>query len=64
MVAIKDMEMPSCCRKTIKLNGTIIAIKICPMYESCNSKLHKVIDFNIKPSDCPLVEIEIEDENV
>lgn len=57
MVAIKDFEMPSCCRKTITLGGTIIDIKLCPFYENCESEYHEIVDFNFKPSDCPLVEI-------
>lgn len=56
MVAIKDMEMPSCCRKVLFCrNGKEAAIVFCPLYESCE---HKLIDLNMKPSNCPLIEIE------
>ena len=56
MLAIKDMKMPSCCRKVLFCrNGKEAAIVFCPLYERCE---HKLIDLNMKPSDCPLIEIE------
>lgn len=53
MVAIKDMEMPTCCVTYTSENDNYTA---CPFYKICEQR--ETIKTNYKPTDCPLVEIE------
>ena len=55
MIAIKDMEMPSCCAKCVLLNMSIMGIK------SCKALGHEIGQYESKQKradDCPLIEIE------
>ena len=58
MIAIKDMEMPSCCRK-------------CPYHTTyiddscgCDLNINITLNYENRPSDCPLIEIEQTDDLV
>lgn len=51
MIAIKDMEMPKYCWYW---NADTRRWTECHIYKSCK---HHTSDIEVKPSDCPLVEI-------